>query len=432
MTSILSGISGQFSKSLLLGAFFPAVVFVILGMIFLVPLFPAEWPLLKPLESLGTEWVVVFLLFLTLVLSGLLYNLNIPIIRLYEGYPWVNSWVGVWFTRSQTTRFEAAEARRAAMPELIEYLKGRGTEVEDVRAVEGMRPAIGQRVNYEFPSQKSLILPTRLGNVVRSFEFYPSRQYGMSSIALWPRLVAKVDKDYAAAIDDTKTSFDFMVNSSVLSGVLALVILTTGLAYPSSLDSLADWLWWSVEVIAFVALAYLLYRGSIGRASAWGSMVKGAFDLYRWDLLKQLGYTLVPKTVSEERALWNTISRQMIYGYPPRDKELPADYAASTFARGEPPGADLEIGRGMSKPTPDGAVEVSVRVKNTDAGCVVGNLMVTDAVPDGFAYLWDSAYVDTQKVPVSGTNPYRFEIRTHNLAPGEDLLLTYTTIPLKG
>lgn len=433
MTSILTSISGQFSKVLILGTFFPAAVFVIFGMIFAVPLFPAEFPLLKPLEALGTEWVVVFLAFLTLVLSGLLYNLNIPIIRMYEGYPWLNSWVGEHSASHQRTRFKAAEARNAGMQEVIDYLKEQGTDAEDVRAVEGMRPRIGQRVNYEFPGRESLVLPTRLGNIIRSFEFYPSRQYGMSSIALWPRLVAKVDKDYAAAIDDTKSSFDFMINSSVLSTVLSFVILVTGLSYPSSMGSQADWLWWLVEVAAFLALAYLLYRGSISRASAWGSMVKGAFDLYRWDLLKQLGYERAPKTVPEEHTFWDTVSRQIIYGYAPKDKGRPADYGSvSAFARGKPPGASLEVGRGLSRPAADDTATVTLRVKNTDTTCVVKDLVVTDTTSEGSAYLWGSARVDAQDIPVLGTNPYHFEIGARVLAPGEELLLTYTVIPHKG
>jgi hypothetical protein len=94
VTNILSSISGQFSKSLILGTFFPVMVFVILAQIFVVPLLPSDWLVLRQLETLDTQWRVVVILLLAIVLSGLLYNLNIPIIRFYEGYPWQDSWIG--------------------------------------------------------------------------------------------------------------------------------------------------------------------------------------------------------------------------------------------------------------------------------------------------------------------------------------------------
>jgi hypothetical protein len=434
MTAILSSISGQFSKALFLGAFFPSVVFVILGMIFALPLFPAEFGLLKPLEALGVEWKVVFLIFLTLVISGLLYNLNISIIRLYEGYPWKDSWIGSYFLPRQRTRFKAAQARHAGLPDVISYLEARaGADAEDVQTVEDMRPRVGQQVNYAFPDEEALVLPTRLGNTIRSFEVYPARQYGMSSIALWPRLVAKVDKDYAAAIDEAKTSFDFMINSSVLSAALASVILTTGLSNPSSLGSTADWLRWALEVVVFLAFAYLLYRGSIGRASAWGSMVKGAFDLYRWDLLKQLGYQHVPKTVPQERSLWGNISRRTIYGDPPKEKGRLPDYAAAeAYARGTPAGVRLKVGRGLAEPDAKGKVVVTVRVENPDKHRPVTTLVVTDTTAKEAAYLWNSARVDGQVVPVSGTNPYHFHLGERSIPPLGELLLTYIAVPRKG
>jgi len=89
---------------------------------------------------------------------------------------------------------------------------------------------VSRRLNSELPSDTSLLLPTRLGNVIRSFEEYPDRQYGIGAITLWPRLIAKIDKEYAAMMDDSKTSFDFMLNISLLSAFSALVITVVGLS----------------------------------------------------------------------------------------------------------------------------------------------------------------------------------------------------------
>jgi hypothetical protein len=85
---------------------------------------------------------------------------------------------------------------------------------------EQMRTDAGRRLNEEFPIERTSVLPTRLGNVIRSFEDYPERQYGMDGVTLWPRLVAKINKDHATVIEDAKITFDFLLNSAVLSAVL--------------------------------------------------------------------------------------------------------------------------------------------------------------------------------------------------------------------
>ena len=75
----------------------------------------------------------------------------------------------------------------------------------------------GRILSESFPRNAEEILPTRLGNTIHAFEDYPDTRYGMDAVELWPRLVAKVDKEYRAVLDDAKASFDFMINSSVLS-----------------------------------------------------------------------------------------------------------------------------------------------------------------------------------------------------------------------
>src|SRR5438128_628746 len=88
MTGLISAISGQFSKSLFLGAFFPTVVFLVAGYLLIGPLMPGPPPLQDALPQIDAQWQLIVWSFLAVVLSGMLFNLNGPIIRLYEGYPW--------------------------------------------------------------------------------------------------------------------------------------------------------------------------------------------------------------------------------------------------------------------------------------------------------------------------------------------------------
>lgn len=483
MTNILSSISGQFSKSLILGTFLPVIVFVLLFRILVAPFFPYDLPLLAPLETLDTEWQVIAISLLAIVLSGMLYNLNIPIIRFYEGYPWKDTWIGKRRVQRYQEQFNAAVARWRGMRTLLDAMDDSLPGDKRNPQIETYWNKIARGVNTEFPKDATSVLPTRLGNVIRSFENYPKRQYGIDAITLWTRLIAKVDKDYAAAIGDAKTSFDFMVNCSMLSAVLSLALLITGLLdptlfYPTMWASGRIWLLWLVEILVFAASAYLFYLGSLGRAGAWGALVKGAFDLYRWDLLKQLGYTRMPSTMVEERALWDDISKQLVFGDSP-EVRLPEYGGTSATARSYPPVVDLEVARGISPPAlnagggratrdagapaasvgdmqvmrdanapalsaggvqvvrdtsapaTDGAVTITLSVLYVEyAGAeerYARDVVVTDTVPDGFDYEWNSAHIDNRAVRVVGANPYQFYIG--DLCLGSSVILTYRVLP---
>jgi hypothetical protein len=427
MTSALSAISGQFSKSLVLGTFLPMVIFVVFNLIFVVPFLPADWPLLNPLKTLDSQWQVIAISLLTIVLSGILYNLNMPIIRLYEGYPWKESWIGKRCVDHYKGRFYYYNARWMGMRTLL--------RAQHDSEIENRWTNIGEVLKSRFPSRDVYILPTELGNVIACFESYPNDQYGMDAVALFPRLISKVDKEYAEAMVDSKTAFDFMINNSLLSFILALSILCAGLIYPK--PSTMAWMWsvpaswlWLLEVAVFVWLAYYFYKKSIGRASAWGALVKGAFDLYRWSLLAQLGYKQPPKTKQAEFQLWRKISQRVIFGKPPTSSDSDYDAAAPTYVGGEPDGIALEIVRGVNAQDADGIVTIILRVRNVDPhGRRARQVVATDTLPKGFEYEWNSASGATDNIEVTGINPYRFSIG--DIPPGGQVLIHYRAIPPK-
>jgi uncharacterized repeat protein (TIGR01451 family) len=418
MTSILSAITGQFIQSLVLSTFIPVTVFLAFFQIFVAPFFVTEATILRPLEALDPQWQVLAFFIAAILLTGLLYNLNIPIIRLYEGYSWQDSWIGKWRICHYKSQLKAAEVRCSGMRTLLRRLDPTDGRYADINN-EWTR--LGRRLNAELPGYKEdLILPTQLGNVIRCFEYYPDRRYDMDAVTLWSLLVAKIDKDYAIQIDGAKASFDFMINSSFLSFILAALVVYAGWRYPTQIE----W-FWLVELILFLAFSYLFYTGSIGRASAWGRLVKGAFDLYRRDLLKQLGYNFLPMG---EHELWDKISRQMIYGSINLDKPAVQEQPPR-FARGESIKIDLEMSRGFSHRR-NNDFTVTIQVKNIDnRKREAKKVIITDTVPDGFEYVWDSAHVNSQSISVAGTNPYHFEL--NNIPYLGSQILTYNIIALK-
>ena len=482
MTSILSSISGYFSKSLILGTFLPVVIFTVLALLLFVPYLPPDIAISSPLEGWEKEWRVIGISFVVIVVSGLIYNLNIPILRLFEGYPWRTSLIGSWLRRRERAKFDSAQLRLDAMraalrameaalksnpantmfiSEVMENWRGlvrqrSGDGVTKSKWLEAWRKSfergqtdeittqwqpINQELRSEFsayrlqlkqayPDKRALILPTRLGNVIRSFEYYSDREYGIDSNQIWPRLAAVIPEDYAISIDDTKTTFDFMMNCSLLSMVLSFCVLIAGLVYPAPFVSFAIAIWWLLKIVSLVALSYFFYRLSINRAHAWGLLVKSAFDLFRWDLLKKLGYAQTPKQRKDERALWNEISRQAVFGDRFDKKSLAYSDPASApevypTVRSSSARARLEVTRGVRAGSNDDSLVVYVRVKNADSA-IADAVTVWDRLSDDLDFEWDSARLGAQEVQMSGINPYRFHIG--NLVPDGEAILTYGAI----
>ena len=475
MTSILSSISGYFSRSLILGTVLPVTIFVVLSLLFLVPVLPNGLLLSTLLEGLDTG-KIVGISFLTIVLSGLLYNINIPIRRLYQGYPWRRSWIGSWLTRRHIARFKAAEIRLESMRavlrkmdevgkdfqtnstfvnEVIDNWRSLGSPLQQVELREqkwlktwhgseaasqlsqmkeqwrALSTAIVSefstyrvQVKLAYPEQPGLILPTRLGNAIRSFEYYSYREYGIDSVEIWPRLVAVIPTDYAVSIDDTKTTLDFMLNCSLLSAVLAIALFIIGVIYlPSFLA--AGSLYWVFKIAALVCLSYFFYLLSVNSARSWGLLIKSAIDLYRWDLLKKLGYQQQLVTREAERAHWREVSRQAIYG-DRFDKKLMA-YVTPSLPATQLQQAQLT--RGVKRDETSGVTTIYLRVKNTNPSTPLAGVTVTDRLSDEFDLEWDSAKIDGKPVNVSGTNPYEFAL--NEIAKGGEAVLTYQAIPKK-
>lgn len=433
MSSILATISGQFGKALILSALLPVTVFVLLFQLLATPLLPADWPILTPLEVLDAQWRPLMLTLAVVVLTGLLFNLNVPIIRFYEGYVWLDTRLGRKRQAVYQEQFDQLHARWTGMRTLLRALT---PGQPGYAAILDAWNQCGLQINQGLPDKRELVMPTRLGNVIRSFEQYPSRQYGIGSITLWPRLLAKVDKEYATLLGDARTAFDFTINSSALSALLAAVLLVSGLVYLGPLSSVSAGLAWLAAIASFGAIAYLFYLLSLGRAAWWGSVYKGAFDLYRRDVLKQLGYARVPRTLAEERALWGDVYQQLLYGDTPTTPladygEAPASASAQTSPPGSSDPSDLQVTRGVEGPDGDGRLVVTLAVTNVDERRrPATRVLVTDTLPDGFEYQWGSARVvgGASLAPVD-TSPLRFEVG--DIPHGQTVTMSYDMRPRK-
>ena len=427
MTGLLSAISGQFTKALILGALFPSVVFVLLWIGIVAPLLPPD--LLPSSRLLGAEGNAIAGSFFVLVVAGLLYHLDVPLIKFYEGYPWRHSWLGRWLTDRQASKLRRERRRAAVFFELTE-----DRSIPEFTELITRRTACRRALVEAFPDRENLVLPTRLGNVIRAFERYPSVQYGIDAIHFWPRMVAVIPAGYAAALADARISLVFLLNLSFLFTILSIGTAVAGLYYqtPEPLWTVA------VPAIGFALLSIWLHRRAISPASAWGELVKGAFDLYRWDLLKELGYEQRPRTRTAERELWRQITQQGSFGDKQVDlrrSEPRVRYAdpsttppPRTRVHAHPEDVGLALSRGVERRADDGSVQVVVQVANVDAvNRAAADVVVVDTCPDGTEYRWNSARVGDHPVRVVGTNPYHFHIG--GLRAGTSTVLSYAIFP---
>ncbi len=306
MSDIISAISGQFSKSLIMGALLPAAIFSILGLIFIEPLIPDSTFFFQPLEFFDPGWQILLLSLFILILGGLLYGLTSPIIRFFEGYPWINSHYGRWRTRVYQHKYDVICSRYKAIYQLRDY-KDKDDEFKSIKHIWGM---ISLRLNQDFPDKRHLVLPTHLGNVIRSFERYPAEQYGMDSIVLWPHLTAILSDRELIAIADAKSTLTFFLSLSILSFFLSWFILFFGLL------SLPEGLFLKIILPALIFLIFseLFYMASFRPARVWGSLFRSAFDLHHLELLMKLGMITEAIPILKERNLSEKISQQMLFG----------------------------------------------------------------------------------------------------------------------
>lgn len=399
-----------------MGALFPVVLTLCIDAAVLAIVAPELASSLNVLVT-GAEAKALAVSIAIVLFTGALHALNTPIIRLYEGYPWKESTLGTLFSRRHERRAEEALARWSGLTTLNNHVDA--LERDDWSAkVRKARAQVGRIVNEDYP-EPHLALPTRLGNVIRCFESYPERQYGITGVVVWPRLVGVLDEAASASLDQAKSLFDFMIHLALLLGVSCIaaignvIYLWEDLSVPGRLAG-------AFIAGAYAAASYACYRGAVGRARAWGAAVKAAFDLHRWTLLASLGFTGKPATATEERLLWVAICQQMMFGSSPRVRR--ADYGISpTTAIGRPRAAELPVTKGIEVLNTN-EVRVTIQVRNRSKS-EVKQVRVVDTLPAEMHFVWNSAQLDGAPATPTGCGPYAFDIP--QIAPEETHLIEY-------
>jgi hypothetical protein len=312
---MLGDISKSIGKDFLIAAFVPAALLVGMNAFFvrwglLAGAWFHDWSTLganKPSALLIASFAAALVL---AVMSSIVY-------RVFEGYL-VNA---VYYTGAAIVA-AAAVVPRGAMPGV--FAVGASIALLGIaqtlthqwhRTHAALLAATTPKEDWSrhYPQNPSEIRPTTFGNVLRAFEEYPAVMWNIEPISTWVRLTAVLPADFAAQIENAKTSVTLLLNICVVATVLAFE--TALLAGP---NAETKWLW---AALAWAVVAIVAYAVVPAAARRWGEYVRTAFDLYRLDLLVRMKVELPsgPFTFEQEREVWASVQQATYYTeYPPQ------------------------------------------------------------------------------------------------------------------
>jgi ABC-type multidrug transport system fused ATPase/permease subunit len=227
----------------------------------------------------GAVWVVLFAEYVAANLGAIL--------NFYEGY---------W----------------SSIPGLKDLGKRRQKYHQDVIAAlaSHVTPETETELYTRYPPQAELekVMPTRLGNILKSAEVYPTVRYKADGVLIWSRLYHVLPEALVSSIANAKANLDMMLVVSVLGGAFAFV------------GGVLAFIWydWSVFLLCFWGgqlIAWLGYEGAVRNALPFTQIIKTVFDLHRITLIKQLNVA-PPKSYRAERSLWEELSKLWVRGAP--------------------------------------------------------------------------------------------------------------------
>ena len=301
------------AQSLQVTTVLPASLFVFVNVYLILP---DLWPGFSPESSS----VLTLAISLTLMGSYTLYAFNFPLIRFLEGHKMRRSDLSQWLLQKKREQFKELLSQIEALTEERLRFKNRlGFDPDKDSTSQlskkesrywGFLKSRSAELEYEldrhYPSTIDSVLPTKLGNTIAAFEDYPRTRYGMDTVALWPRLVPLLKEEkYTDFVTQEKSVFDFLLNMFAVVVALSIELIYLNLFLGRLVVSIG------IAIVSPI-ISYMLYEGMSIAARQWGTTVRVAFDLYRYDLRQRLG--LCPaKTFGEEYQRWQEVSQFLLF-----------------------------------------------------------------------------------------------------------------------
>ena len=239
------------------------------GFIVTSGVFPIIHTILKQLDlTINSE----FAFFLSVIILGWMFVIfDMPIYMAFEGRRY---WID--FFRNQFISWEK---------DRLNDLKNKYQKFQNSDRTKYLETSVELRRfpiddNGEFCAK----FPTRIGNLIESYESYPKERYGIDSVFYWYRIWLKLDKDLREEIDNQQALADstiYTIAALNICGVLCLIYAFLKAINIQFINVLPNvFLLLILAIVAFVT-SYILYRFSLHIHATFGEIYKSVFDNYK-------------------------------------------------------------------------------------------------------------------------------------------------------
>lgn len=324
--ALLTTLTGKLSNRFLISAFLPCLVICSIFMALVVYSIGPDGILKTWNDQPAQAQAIIMIFYIALIyfIASLLTAFIGPVIRIYEGY-----WEGLPIDVKRWKDYRKGYYQRE-MEFYCNKIRDNNDHtyslVNDENAIKNMgfrtyhdklkklgaheKKCYRERyINFPPCDRKDLLMPTRFGNVMVSYESRPALRYGMSSTLLWPHLYVIISEKKGKLIElltDARASLESLVFISILGALFmalgvpyAIFGAIIGIEHAGPIFLFTFW--------GGIAIWWLAYRGAIESARNYGDLMNTAFDLYHTELLKTLGLD-EDLSLENERKLWGKVN----------------------------------------------------------------------------------------------------------------------------
>jgi hypothetical protein len=229
------------------------------------------WIALPAAEQAGLVAMGVAIVLVSAIVADVF---DLFVIRMLEGH-WP-MWLGRvrrWAVDRQIRKWKCMTTRFQELNQRIE---------QGLTAVEQMEYSSLLVNMHNLPAREKLIMPTSLGNVLRSAESRPKDKYGLDAIVCWPRLWMLLPETARQDLGDTRSLMD----AAAIWFLWAVLFTVWTVVHP-------------VAIVLAIAGAITSYLHLVRSASLYGTLLDAAFDVYRRLLYDAVCWPL-PANAQEE------------------------------------------------------------------------------------------------------------------------------------